>query len=144
MLSATLGRPPGSICSHITSFSRGYKDQRFSLEEQSPLFRCRLQMYDTTDLDSAANWWKHKSLEMDVGYVENSPLQKTLHRIVNHCWKNLQKRSKFGKVCEKTTLYLKRYYPVPCESIRTLLSPQSSEFDMDFFDPQKDSHSRRY
>ncbi|KAG8173896.1 hypothetical protein JTE90_003075 [Oedothorax gibbosus] len=28
------------------------------------------------------------------------------------------------------------YYPVPFESIRTLLSPQSSEFDIDFFHPQ--------
>ncbi|KAG8171248.1 hypothetical protein JTE90_023990, partial [Oedothorax gibbosus] len=87
-LSGTLAKPPGTISSHITSFNRRYKDQRFSLEEQSPPFRFRLQMYDTAELDTPANWWKHKSLEMDVGYVENSPLQKTLQRIVNYCWKD--------------------------------------------------------
>ncbi|KAG8176088.1 hypothetical protein JTE90_025546 [Oedothorax gibbosus] len=48
------------------------------------------------------------------------------------------KRSRFGKMCQKTQVLLKKYYPVPCESIRTLLSPQSSEFDIDFFDPTKD------
>ncbi|KAG8177522.1 hypothetical protein JTE90_023427 [Oedothorax gibbosus] len=34
--SGTLARPHGLISSHITSFNRGYKDQRFSLEEESP------------------------------------------------------------------------------------------------------------
>lgn len=48
------------------------------------------------------------------------------------------KRGRFGKMCQKTQVLLKKYYPVPCESIRTLLSPQSSEFDIDFFDPTKD------
>ncbi|KAG8173895.1 hypothetical protein JTE90_003074 [Oedothorax gibbosus] len=73
-LSGTLAKPPGSICSHITCFRKGYKEQKFSLEESGPHLRFRMQLYDTTDLDSPTNWWKHKSLEMDVGYEENSPL----------------------------------------------------------------------
>lgn len=86
----TFNQEIGKMPSCISTFRKGHRVKKNSVEEKGSPLRCKIILYDTSDLDSLQNWWKTKTQEMDVPYAPNSQMEVMLQTMFKQAWRDLK------------------------------------------------------
>lgn len=82
----------GKQYSYICSFAKGFKYQKFGLEEQNLDRRVRMYTYNPKYCTGPTDAWKHRIREIDVTYAIGSPMDQKVSEIMKNVTKDLKQK----------------------------------------------------